>query len=110
MWDWCILLMLWGPSADNSLEEGSSRRRRWRRSRRLRASRRRRWRRRRRLRASRRRRWRRSRRLRARKGNGEGAAPLRPTEPPTNFSQSGSCLTSGSKKPTKLLLCHKKIS
>ena len=75
--------MLWGPSADNSLEEGSSRRRRWRRSRRL---------------------------SRARKGNGEGAAPLRPTEPPTNFSQSGSCLTSGSKKPTKLLLCHKKIS
>ena len=89
--------MLWGPSADNSLEEGSSRRRRWRRSRRLRASRR--------------RRGRRSRRLsRARKGNGEGAAPLRPTEPPTNFSQSGSCLTSGSKKPTKLILCHKKIS
>ena len=86
--------MLWGPSADNSLEEGSSRRRRWRRSRRLRASRR--------------RRWRRSRRLRARKGNGEGAAPLRPTEPPTNFSQSGSCLTSGSKKTTKLFLCHKK--
>ena len=72
--------MLWGPSADNSLEEGSSRRRRWRRSR----------------------------RLRARKGNGEGAAPLRPTEPPTNFSQSGSCLTSGSKKTTKLFLCHKK--
>ena len=48
--------MLWGPSADNSLEEGSSRRRRWRRRR----------------------------RLRARKGNGEGAAPLRPSLQPTS--------------------------